>query len=135
MAYDLILQGKVMWSFDHEVQEFTSAQKVMTGLTGIGGPLHNHNGLIALTDQELIIESNDDENLLIPLSSITQIYHGFDDVYTQHSVKNAGLFWQPLRLNFVGDNYQRVTIYLIIDYVLFYSHNQNWYVQLTAMLQ
>ena len=134
MAGELILQGNVMWSYDHEVQAFTVVQKVMSGLSGIGGPLHNHRGLIALTDQEIIIESDEDKNLLIPLSALTQLYHGFDDVYTRYSVKNAGMFWQPLRVSFVKDN-QTVTLYLIIDYLLFYSQNQNWYDHITSMLK
>lgn len=56
MAEEVVLQGKVMWSYDHEMMEFTSAQKLMTGLSGIGGPLHNHQGYITLTDEQILIE-------------------------------------------------------------------------------
>ena len=135
MTGELILQGNVMWSYDHEVQDYTAVQKVVSGLSGIGGPLHNHDGLITLTDQAIVIQSPEDEDLLIPLSSLTQLYHGFDDVYTRYSVKNAGMFWQPLRVKFVQDNSGPVTLYLIIDYLFFYSQNHKWYDQITSMLQ
>jgi hypothetical protein len=136
MAEEFILQGKVMWSYDHEMTEFTSAQKLINGLTGIGGPLHNHKGYIALTAEQILIEGQgDDEDLVIPLISINQLYLGYDDVYTSSSVKNLGLFWQPLRLEYSGSNHQMNKIYLIIDYMVLYSNNQRWYNSLTLMLQ
>ena len=136
MAVEFILQGKVIWSYDYEMTGFTPAQKLMTGLSGIGGPLHNHKGYIALTDEQILIEGNDnDENLIIPLTSINELYLGYDDIYTSYSVKNAGLFWQPLRLEYFGSNSQTNKIYLIIDYMGFYSHNQKWYDSLVSMLQ
>lgn len=135
MSEELILQGKVMWSYDYEIEEFTSAQKIMSGLTGIGGPIHNHKGNITLTNEQVLIESEDSENLSIPLASVTQLYIGFDDIYTKLSVKNAGLFWQPLRLEYTNANYQIVRLYTIIDYKLLYSDNQRWYDSLISILQ
>lgn len=136
MAEEVVLQGKVMWSYDHEMMEFTSAQKLMTGLSGIGGPLHNHQGYITLTGEQILIEGPvGDEDLIIPLASINELYLGYDDVFTASSVKNGGLFWQPLRLEYFSNNYQTNKIYLIIDYTGFYSHNKRWYETLTTMLQ
>lgn len=125
MAEEVVLQGKVMWSYDHEMMEFTSAQKLMTGLSGIGGPLHNHQGYITLTDEQILIEGPaGDDDLIIPLASITELYLGYDEVFTAGSVKNGGLFWQPLRVEYLSNNYQSNKIYLIIDYNGFYSHNK-----------
>lgn len=136
MPEQFILQGKVMWSYDYEMADFTSAQKLMTGLSGIGGPLHNHKGYIALTDEQILIEGqDDDEDLTIALTSINELYLGYDDIYTSDSVKNLGLFWQPLRLEYFDNNYQTNKIYLIIDYSGFFSHNKKWYESLTSMLQ
>ncbi|MES2061774.1 MAG: hypothetical protein V4456_07630 [Bacteroidota bacterium] len=136
MADEFVLQGKVMWSYDYEMVEFTSAQKLITGLSGIGGPLHNHQGYITLTDEQLLIEGQEgDEDLIIPLASINELYLGYDDVFTASSVKNGGLFWQPLRLEYFSSNYQTNKVYLIIDYNGFYSHNKRWYETLTTMLQ
>src|SRR4051812_43113337 len=132
MADGFILQGKVMWSYDHEMIAFTSAQKLISGLSGIGGPLHNHEGYIALTSEQILVEgAGDEDDLVIPLSSISQLYLGYDEVYTSWSVKNAGLFWQPLRLEYFGNNNKTIKIYVIIDYMSLYSHNQNWYDALT----
>nr|WP_067056390.1 hypothetical protein [Mucilaginibacter sp. L294] len=136
MADEVVLQGKVMWSYDYEMVEFTSAQKLMTGLSGIGGPLHNHQGYIALTGEQVLIEGQEgDEALIIPLASMNELYLGYDDVFTASSVKNGGLFWQPLRLEYLSNNYQTTKVYLIIDYNGLYSHNKRWYETLTAMLQ
>ena len=136
MPEEFVLQGKVMWSYDHEMAEFTSAQKVMTGLSGIGGPLHNHNGYITLTSEQVLIEGQErDDDLIIPLTAINQLYLGYDDVFTAYSVKNAGLFWQPLRLEYFGRNRQTNKVYLIIDHMVLYNHNKKWYETLISMLQ
>jgi hypothetical protein len=136
MADELILQGSVMWSFDYEVMEYTPGQKLISGLSGFGGPLHNHQGNIGLTDESIIIEAdNDDEDLVISLSSINQVYLGYDDIYTAESVKNAGLFWKPLRLEYYSAAYQLQKIYLIIDYMGLYSHDKKWYETLVSMLE
>lgn len=136
MSGEFILQGKVMWSFDHEIGAFSTTQKMLTGLSGIGGPLHAHNGNIALTSEQIIIEGlENDEDLTIYLTAINELYLGFDDVYTVYSVKNAGLFWQPLRLEYFSNSYQTKTIYLIIEYNGLYAHNKKWYECLISMLQ
>jgi hypothetical protein len=136
MADGVVLQGKVMWSYDCEMVEFTSAQKLIAGLSGIGGPLHNHQGYITLTGEQILIEGQGgDGHLTIPLASINELYLGYDDVFTAGSVKNGGLFWQPLRLEYFSGNYQTNKVYLIIDYNGFYSHNKRWYETLISMLQ
>lgn len=137
MQPEFIMQGNVMWSFDHEMAQVATGYKMMSGLSGIGGPLHNHRGLIALNNSELIIEGNsDDENdfLTIPLVTITQLYHGYDEVYEAYSVKNAGLFWQPLRIAFHDMSGNIQTIYLIIDYFGIVTQNKKWYYALTELL-
>lgn len=137
MSNDFILQGEVMWSYDYEMTEYTTGQKLMTGLSGIGGPLHHHKGYIALTGEQILIEGQDGgDDLIIPLLSINELYLGYDDIYTSYAVKNAGLFWQPLRLEYFNNHSQASKIYLIIDYNLgFYTHNKKWYESLTSMLQ
>jgi len=136
MAEGFVLHGKVMWSYDCEMVEFTSAQKLMTGLSGIGGPLHHHQGYITLTCEKILIEGQEgDEDLIFPLASTKELYLGYDDVFTAGLVKNGGLFWQPLRLEYFSSNYQTNKIYLIIDYNGLYSHNKRWYETLITMLQ
>ncbi|WP_342644473.1 hypothetical protein [Mucilaginibacter sp. CSA2-8R] len=132
-----IMQGRVMWSFDYEMAQIAPGYKMMSGLTGIGGPLHHHRGLIALSSTELIIEGDNDEEdefLSISLSAISELYHGYDDVYQAYSVKNAGLFWQPLRITFYSAPNQLQTIYLIVDYLGMITQNKKWYYALTEML-
>lgn len=136
MPEELILQGKAMWSYEYEMMDFTTAQKLMTGLSGIGAPLHNHKGNITLTSDHILIEGQvGDEDLIIPLTAINELYLGYDDIYTHYSVKNAGLFWQPLRLEYFSNSRQTNKIHLIIDHVVLYNHNKKWYEALISMLQ
>lgn len=137
MQPEFIMQGNAMWSFDHEMAQVAAGYKMMSGLSGIGGPIHHHRGLIALNNSELIIEGDsDDENdfLSISLVAITQMYHGYDEVYEAYSVKNAGLFWQPLRITFYNKPNEIQTIYLIIDYFGMTTQNKKWYYALTELL-
>ncbi|RFZ95623.1 hypothetical protein D0C36_08930 [Mucilaginibacter conchicola] len=135
MAQNFLLTGELMWSYEEEVAAITAAEKTMRGLTGLTGPMHHHSGTIALTEEYVLIESNaDEDDLIIPLSSITQLYLGFDDVYTNYSVKNFGLFWQPLRLEFTNSHHQPEKVYLIIDYMMLYTQNKKWYDALTSIL-
>lgn len=137
MQPKFIMQGNVMWSFDYEMVQVATGYKMMSGLSGIGGPIHHHRGLIALSNSELIIEGNiDNKNdfLSIPLVAITQLYHGYDEVYEAYSVKNAGLFWQPLRISFHDISGKIQTIYLIINYFGIVTQNKKWYYSLTELL-
>src|SRR5271167_1579931 len=98
MANKFLLQGVAKWSYDYEMAEFTSTQKAITAMTSFVPPLHRHEGNIALTNSEIIIEGigDDDENLTIQLNQLKQIYLGFDDLFPATSVKSFGLLWQPL---------------------------------------
>ncbi len=101
MPDKFLLQGTAKWSYGYEMAEFTSTQKIMASMTSFVPPLHRHEGNIALTNSEIIIEGigNDKENLTIQLSQLKQIYLGFDDLFPAISVKSLGLLWQPLRIN------------------------------------
>ncbi len=137
MSNKFLLQGTTKWSYDYEMAEFTDMQKAIVSITSFMPPLHRHEGNIALTNTELIIEgiSDDDENLTIPLNKLKQIYLGFDDVFTMSSVKGLGLFWQPLRITYYTDSIGTQTIYLIIDFNGVYTHDKDWYKTLTQMLE
>ena len=76
MPNEFILQGTAKWSYDYEMAEFTSTQKVIASMTSFVPPLHRHEGNIALTNSEIIIEciGSDEENLSIQLNQLKQIY-------------------------------------------------------------
>lgn len=95
---------------------FNNFQKTLRHISGVP-PLHNHEGEIYLTSDSIIIKG--DENLNILLSSIIQLYHGYDDTYRSSYVKNFGIFWQPLRVEFYTGFDRLNRIYLIINGGLF----------------
>jgi hypothetical protein len=124
-----------MWSYGYEIAEIVPDQKLVTGLISGMGPIHNHKGYIALTDDSILIEGReDDADLTISLSAVHELYIGYDELYTYASVKNLGLLWQPLRIEFYN-NGRLEKIYLIIDYMGLYTRNKRWYESLTSILQ
>jgi hypothetical protein len=130
---EFLLQGTVKWSYGYELAEFTDSYKIMTSMTSFAPPLHKHNGNIALTGSELIIEGVDgDEDLTVSFEAMKQIYIGFDDLFP---VKGLGAFWQPLRIEYYASSSETEFIYLIIDYNGIFTHDKDWYNTLTNMLQ
>jgi hypothetical protein len=136
MAETFLLQGNAKWSYDYEMAEFTSTQKVMASMASFVPPLHRHEGNIALTNSEIIIEgiSEEDENLTVELNKLKQIYLGFDDLFPMSSVRALGLLWQPLRIEYYTSTIETQSIYLIIDFNGLYTHDKDWYKMLTQML-
>jgi hypothetical protein len=137
MSEKFILQGVAKWSYDYEMAEFTSAQKVMASMASFAPPLHRHEGNIALTNSEIIIEgiSDDDESLSIQLNQLKQIYLGFDDVFPMSAVRGLGLLWQPLRIEYYLSRVETQSIYVIIDFNGVYTHDKDWFKTLTQMLE
>lgn len=126
-----------MWSYDYEISRYSQEERLMAGFISFGGPLHDHKGYIALSNDTILIEGkkkDEDKNIVIPLISIKEIYLGYDEVYIATSVKNAGLFWQPLRIEYYDSHKQLLIMYLIIDYNGIYTHNKKWYEKLTTTL-
>lgn len=137
MADTFLLQGTAKWSYDYEMAEFTETQKALASMTSFVPPLHRHEGNIALTNSEIIIEGvgDDDEDLSIQLDRLKQIYLGFDDVFPVTAVKGLGLFWQPLRIEYYTSAVETQSIYLIIDFNGIYTHDKDWFKTLTQMLE
>ena len=136
MPTKFILQGTAKWSYDYEMADFTSTQKIMASMTSFVPPLHRHEGNIALTNSEIIIEGtgNDKVNLTIQLNKLKQLYLGFDDLFPAISVKSLGLLWQPLRIEYYLNDVETQSIYLIIDFNGMFTHDKDWYRTLTEML-
>src|SRR5882757_3977770 len=101
MSESYILQGTVKWSYGYELAKYSDTYKAMTSMMSFASPLHKHNGNIALTKSELIIEGVDgDVDLTIKPGAMKQIYIGFDDLLPTTAVKSFGAFWQPLRIEY-----------------------------------
>lgn len=137
MSNKIILQGIAKWSYDYEMAEFTNTEKIMATMASFMPPLHRHEGNIALTNSEIIIENinDDDVDLTIKLNQLKQIYLGFDEVFTASSVRGLGFLWQPLRIEYYLSNVETQSIYLIIDFNGIYTHDKDWFKTLTQMLE
>ncbi|WP_419700954.1 hypothetical protein [Mucilaginibacter sp. NFX135] len=136
MAEKFLLQGNVKWSYDHELAGISRSKKILAGLVTSTPVLLSHNGYIALTTAELIIEGIEgDEDLIIPLDNIKQVYLGFDDLFPVTAEKSLGMLWQPLRIEYYFSATETQYLYLIIDYNGIYTHDKAWFNTLTEILQ
>lgn len=134
MDSEFHLEGTVLWSYDYEIDRYHPIDKITTGFLS-ASPLHDHKGYIALTSAAIIIEGQSyNENLTIALTSLNQLYLGYDDLYSSLSYKSPGTFWQPLRIEYYINQNQLQKVYLIIDYNGLFSANKKWYKMLTQML-
>nr|WP_199156518.1 hypothetical protein [Pedobacter sp. ASV2] len=124
-----ILEGQVYWGYDYALNDKSSFMKGVMGLFSFTPPLHQYSGRAILTKSELLFIG--DCELCLPLYRIEEVYMGFDEIFPASSVKNLGLFWQPLRVKFNGDQ----TIYIVFDYNGIYTNNQIWFTTLKEMLQ
>lgn len=135
MPTQFLLQGTAKWSYDHELAEISSSRKILAGMVSGVQALQHHQGNIALSTTALIIEGiNDDEDLIIPLSNMKQLYIGFDDLFPVTAVKSLGILWQPLRIEYYVTASETKRIYLIIDFNGVYTHDKEWFNTLTEML-
>ncbi len=116
-----IFEGNVLWIYDYEIRAMDFSERIAIHHFSFTPPLSNHSGTICLTNEEIII--NGDTDLRISLGEINQLYIGFDNVFTVNSVKNLGVFWKPLRINFKSDE----VIYVIVDYTFFSTNNTKFF--------
>ena len=118
---NILYEGTVLWAADTEIQAMDFSERFLARQVSFVPPLSKHKGAVCLTNKSLLIEG--DEDLVIPLNHINQLYLGFDDVFSVASVKNFGMLWQPLRINYGND----LIIYLIVDYNIFGSANKRFF--------
>jgi len=111
----IFLETNVLWSTNYELSEKKIFDHVAAQFSGVP-PIHNHQGQLKLTENNLIIEG--DVNLTVSLSDVDQIYRGFDEYYRPNFIKNLGLFCQPVRIKY-SEKYIPYTIYLIAGYNFF----------------
>ncbi|QPH38770.1 hypothetical protein [Pedobacter endophyticus] len=135
MVAQKMLEGNVLWSFDHELTESRSLSwyKKLAGLFSFLKPNHRHEGSILLASNGIFITG--DEQLEVPISHIEEVYMGFDELFPASSVKNLGLFWQPLRIKSTISRTESQTIYLIINHSGIFSDNQTWFNALISLLR
>lgn len=127
---NFLLKNRVLWSYDHEVEQRNAIDNIGVHFSGVG-PFHAHEGEIILTETNILISG--DESIEIELNGIDQLYLGFDDIFPRTLVKNFGLFWQPLRISFYRSGLSN-SIYLIIGLNMFSCENQLWFNTLKELL-
>lgn len=131
MLSHLLLEGSVLWAYDYELANGNPQRKV-AGLFSFIKPLYSHKGRIVLTDHQISIKG--DEYVNFKLNAINQLFLGFDEFYPSASVKNLGIFWQPLRIEYINYLNQTCKIYLVIGYNGIYTQNKIWYNTIKEML-
>ncbi|KQS35254.1 hypothetical protein [Pedobacter sp. Leaf194] len=135
MVAQKMLEGNVLWSYDYELNNEKNFGwiKRFAGMFSFLKPLHNHEGNILLASNGLFITG--DEHLELPLSNIEEVYMGFDELFPASSVKNLGMFWQPIRIKSFINHSESQTVYLVINHTGFFSDNKTWFNTLISLLR
>lgn len=114
---NIYYEGNVYWAYDHEISEMNYAERYFIRHLSFSPPLSKHQGNFSLTDRAIVLEA-EEEKVTINLSTVTQLYLGFDEVYSSASAKNFGMFWKPLRIEF-----EESVIYIVVDYKFGFTAN------------
>lgn len=126
--HQLYFEGNVLWIHDYEIKNMKYNERFTIRHFSFTPPLSRHSGTILLTENAIVLDG--DENLVVPLETIEQLYYGYDDLYTAASVKNFGVFWKPLRIRQGAKDYT----YLIINYRYFNTSNEQFLTLLKDLL-
>ncbi|MFC6101101.1 hypothetical protein [Olivibacter domesticus] len=124
----VLFENQALWIHDFEIQNMNYDERFSIRHFSFVPPLSKHSGNILLTEAEIILYGDEATN--ISLRNITELYYGFDELYTASSVKNFGIFWKPLRIKYNLYN----VIYLIVNYRHFYTSNEQFLSILKDML-
>jgi len=116
----LLFESKALWIHDYEISAMSYDERFTIRHFSSVPPLSKHDGFIRLSETEIVLEG--DEDRIIPLASVTELYHGFDELYPASSVKNFGAFWKPLRIK---HGYGNCT-YFILNHGLFGTSNAHF---------
>jgi len=109
---EILFESPVLWGYGFELESKSGLNQIAAQFSGVP-PIHEHSGNLVLTTGALQITG--DEDLLISLTDIDQLYLGFDEIYPRNFVKNFGAFCQPLRIT-SSNGISESTIYLIAGY-------------------
>lgn len=134
MAYEEDIKDRSFWDW---MKAHTSGFK----------PLHRYEGVVELNKDEIFFDGTDlkkGENfrLKIPIKNITDVYFGWDKVFTGFQPSRAGdrvYPWnKPLRIRYKSDQEER-TIYLFVrfhhKYGIRASDNKKVYEKLKQILK
>ena len=115
---NILYEGIVYWAYDYEITSMNYAERYFIRHLSLSAPLSKHRGNFYLTSNSIIVEEDENE-LTIKLTDISQLYLGYDNVYSSSSAKNFGLFWKPLRIELEDET----IVYLVVDYRNGFSQN------------
>ena len=108
--------------------------------TGFAKPLHRYEGKLSLMNDRLVFYGNDKKkkqryHLQIKKKDVTDIFHGFDNVFKRREDRNFGLSFKPLKINFMK-NGSPTAIYLIIEFrrALRTSNNKQCFTELNQWI-
>jgi len=115
--------GKMKWenslmAFEEDIKHRSWLDWLKAHTSGFK-PLHRYEGILELSDEELIFKGKDvKENkkfqLKILLKNITDVHYGFDEVFKGRE-ERAWPWNKPLRIKYQSENNER-TIYLFAHF-------------------
>jgi len=103
-------------------------------------PLHRYEGELSLLNDRIVFYGDDKKkkqkySLQINKKDVTDIFHGFDNVFKRGEDRALGISFKPLRINFIKND-SPTAIYLIIEFrrTLRTSNNKQCFTELKQWL-
>jgi hypothetical protein len=102
-------------------------------------PPHRYKGMLDITDAFLKFEgidsrTSEETELIFPKATITEVYHGYDKIYSIFQTRGLGLTWAPVRLKIEERPDISRWFYLIAGYDTLNTLNRDFYTYLTIWL-
>jgi hypothetical protein len=113
------METPVLWAFAEDVKTRTWADWLLAH-TSFLKPLHRYEGMLTIHADRLQFVGWDKRNakevsLEIYKYQITQLFHGFDKVFSIMETRGLGLGGWPLRVTFMQNNSEE-NLYLITNF-------------------
>jgi len=114
---------KTLMAYEEDVKNRSFLDWIKAHTSGFK-PIHRYEGVFELRDEEIVFEGKDVKEgeeiyLKIPIKNITDVYLGWDDVFTGFPLSRAGdraYPWnKPLRLRYQSSEGER-TLYFFVNF-------------------
>lgn len=122
-------------------EEFEKRNLIDWMISHVSGslPPHRYKGHAELTGWSIKFMGIDtllnvETDILIDRSSITEVFHGYDEIYTIFQTRGLGLTWAPVRVKYTADDLQEKAVYFITGYDHGETTNKEFYAMLVQWL-
>lgn len=124
--------------FEEELEKRSFLEWLASHVAG-SLPPHRYLGNVELTGRFIKFigkdtQLNAETDIFIERSSITEVYHGYDDTYNIFQGRGIGLIWAPVRIKFKDASDLEKVAYFIVGYNSWGTSDKEFYTLLVKWL-